>query len=267
VQNVGLVTTMAAGDSYHPTNPATLLDTRYGTGGLTGPVGAGKSLTVQVAGTHGVPANATAVTLDLAENTTKAAGSLAVAPHGDLSGYSVTASYWRAGESVTNLITVPLTDGKITLTNDSTGSANLIAALAGWYSADSTGSGGWPVTPVRVLNTQTGLGEPGGKTLKLAAHATLKVKVAGTAGLPATGLTAADLNLTVSAPTASGWLVTYPDGTTRPTAGALNYTKGHTIAGQAMIKVGTDGYVDLYNPTSTAINVFADIHGGYVPMS
>ena len=59
----------------------------------------------------------------------------------------------------------------------------------------------------------------------------------------------------------------YPDGTTRPTAGAVNYTKGHTIAGQAMIKVGSDGYVDLYNPTATAINVFADIHGADVTLT
>ncbi len=266
VQNVGAMATVESAGSYHPTSPTTLVDTRYGTGGVSDPVGAGKSLTVQVAGTHGVPTNATAVALDVAENTTKASGSLGVAPHGTTSP-AVTSSYWRAGESVTNLVTVPLTDGKVTLTNNSTGSANLIAALAGWYSVDTTGSGAWPVTPVRVLNTQTGLGEPGDTAVELAAHGTLKVKVAGTAGLPATGLTAADLNLTVSAPTASGWLVAYPDGTTRPTAGALNYTKGHTIAGQALIKVGTDGYIDLYNPTNTAINVFADIHGGYVPMS
>ncbi|MDI5969948.1 PKD domain-containing protein [Streptomyces sp. SL13] len=252
--------------SYHPTSPVTLLDTRNGTGGITGPVGAGKSVTVQIAGKNGVPANADAVTLDVAENTTKASGSLTVAPDGR-SEWGVTASYWAAGESVTNLVTVPLTDGKVTLTDNSSGSANLIAALDGWYSSDATGSGAWPVTPTRVLNTQTGLGETGGKPLKLAAHATLKVKVAGTAGLPAAVLTAADLNLTVSAPTASGWLVAYPDGTTRPTAGAINYTKSHTIAGQAVIKVGGDGFIDLYNPTSTAIDVFADIHGGYLPMS
>ncbi|MDI5969428.1 PKD domain-containing protein [Streptomyces sp. SL13] len=255
-----------AGSSYHPTNPTTLLDTRNGTGGVSTAVGAGKSVTVKIAGVGSVPANATAVTLDVAENTTKASGSLSVAPHGT-TGKAVTTSYWAAGESVTNLVTLPLTDGQVTLTNNSTGTANLIAALDGWYGADATGSGAWPVAPTRVLNTQTGLGETGGKPLKLAPGATLKVKVAGTASLPATGLTAADLNLTVSAPTTSGWLVAYPDDTTRPTAGAVNYTKDHTIAGQALIKVGADGYIDLYNPTTTAIDVFADIHGGYVPMS
>ena len=81
VQAIGGFSANGAGDSYHPTNPTTLVDTRYGTGGITGPVGAGKTITVQVAGTNGVPANAQAVTLDVAENTTKAAGSLTVAPY------------------------------------------------------------------------------------------------------------------------------------------------------------------------------------------
>ncbi|WP_316771300.1 hypothetical protein [Streptomyces sasae] len=118
-----------------------------------------------------------------------------------------------------------------------------------------------PVTPARILDTRTGTGT--GKVARLAAHAALKLKVTGAHGVPATGVTAADLDLTVAAPSGSGYLVAHPDGTPRPGVYSLSFAKGHTAAGRSLVKVGTDGEIDLYNAGSSPVDITADLLGDY----
>ncbi len=76
-------------------------------------------------------------------------------------------------------------------------------------------------------------------------------------------MSAVDLTLTVPSPTGSGYLVAYADGTTRPDVHSADYTSGHPAAGAALVKVGTDGEVDLYNAGSTAVDVDTDLLGDY----
>ncbi|MFI6245302.1 PKD domain-containing protein [Streptomyces sp. NPDC051016] len=252
VATVGLQSHAQYADTYHPATPARLLDTRTGTGGVHAPVAGGHSVTLAVGGTHGVPAGATAVVLDVTATTTKASGSLTVSTHGT-SGSSVSGPFWTTGQTASAQVVIPLKDGKIVLRNGSKAAANLVADLAGWYGTTANGSEFLPVTPVRVL-----------KAARIAAHATLKLKVTGAHGVPATGVTAADLNLTVSAPAGNGYLVAHPDGTARPGVYSLSFTKGHTAADRALTKVGADGEIDLYNAGSVPVNVSADLLGGYL---
>ncbi|MFF7476232.1 PKD domain-containing protein [Streptomyces sp. NPDC008092] len=260
VATVGLQSHAQYADTYHPAAPARLLDTRTGTGGTRGPVAGGHSVTLAVGGTHGVPAGADAVVLDVTATTTKASGDLTVATHGT-NGSAVSGPYWTTGQTATTQVVIPVHDGKVVLHNGSKASANLVADLAGWYGTTANGSEFLPVTPARVLDTRTGTGT--GKVARLAAHGTLKLRVTGAHGVPATGVTATDLNLTVPAPSGSGYLVAYPDGTSRPGVYSLNFTKGHTAAGRALVKVGTDGEIDLYNAGTTAVDVYADLVGDY----
>ncbi|MFJ9344990.1 hypothetical protein [Streptomyces sp. NPDC101237] len=44
---------------------------------------------------------------------------------------------------------------------------------------------------------------------------------------------------------------------TRP----LSFTKGHTAAGRALVKVGADGAIDLHHAGTVAIDVSADLVG------
>ncbi|MER6223753.1 PKD domain-containing protein [Streptomyces sp900105755] len=261
VATVGLQSNAQYGDFYHPATPARLLDTRNHTGGITGPVAGNHSVTLSVGGPHGVPAGAHAVVLNVTATSTKSSGSLVVSTHG-ATGSGVTGPYWTTGQTATAQIVLPLKDGKVVLHNAGTGSAQLIADLAGWYGgAPAGGSEFLPVTPARILNTRTGTGT--GKVARLAAHATLKLKVTGAHGVPATGVTAADLNLTVPAPSGNGYLVAYPDGTSRPGVYSLSFTKGHTATARALVKAGTDGEIDLYNAGSTSVDVYADLLGDY----
>lgn len=261
VATVGLHAHAQFARTYHPATPARLLDTRNGTGGVTGPVAGGHSVTLTVAGTHGVPTGADAVVLNVGATTTKASGSLTVSTHGT-SDSSVTGPYWTTGQTASDQIVLPLVDGKVVLHNDSRSSANLVADLVGWYGPTASGSEFQPVGPGRILNTRTGTGT-GGKIAKLGAHATLKLKVTGAHGVPASGVSAADLNLTVPSPSGSGYLVAYADGTARPGVHSADFTTGHTVANRALVKVGTDGEIDLYNAGSTSVDVYADLLGDY----
>ncbi|MEU2618913.1 PKD domain-containing protein [Streptomyces sp. NPDC007157] len=258
VATVGLQSHGQYADTYHPATPARLLDTRNHTGGVTGPVAGNHSVTLTVAGAHGVPAGAEAVVLDVTATTTKSAGSLVLSTHGT-TGSSLTGPYWTTGQTASAQIVLPLKDGKVVLRNAGKGSANLVADLVGWYGTTAGGSEFLPTAPARVLNTRTGTG----KVARLAAHATLKLKVTGAHGVPATGVTAVELNLTVPSPSGNGYLVAYADGTPRPGVYSLNFTKGHTAANRALVKVGTDGRIDLYNAGTGPVDVYADLLGDY----
>ncbi|MEU9277775.1 PKD domain-containing protein [Streptomyces sp. NPDC048342] len=249
VATVGLQSHAQYADTYHPAAPARLLDTRTGTGGVHSPVAGGHSVTLSVGGTHGVPVAADAVVLDVTATTTKAAGDLTVATH-STNDSIVSGPHWVTGQTATTQVVIPVYDGKVVLRNESKASANLVADLVGWYGTTANGSEFLPATPAR-------------KTVRIAAHATLKLKVTGAHGVPATGVTAADLNLTVPSPSGSGYLVAYADGTARPGVYSLSFTKGHTAAGRALVRVGTDGEVDLYNAATVPVNVYADLVGDY----
>ncbi|MER6126384.1 PKD domain-containing protein [Streptomyces sp. NPDC001795] len=257
VATIGLQSHTQFGRTYHPATPVRLLD--------TGAVAGGHSVTLAVSGTHGVPADANAVVLNVAATTTKGSGSLTVSPNGTINS-GVTGPYWTTGQSASGQIVlpmIPLTDGKVVLHNSSRSSANLVADLVGWYGPSASGSGFQPVSPVRILNTRTGTGTTGGKIARLGARATLKLKVTGAHGVPASGVNAVDLNLTVPSPSGSGFLVAYADGTSRPGVHSVDFTAGHAVANRALVKVGTDGEIDLYNAGSTSVDVYADLLGDY----
>jgi hypothetical protein len=50
--------------------------------------------------------------------------------------------------------------------------------------------------------------------------------VGGTAGVPATGVSAVTVNLTVTRPTASSYLTVYPGGPSLPSTSSLNFLAG-----------------------------------------
>ncbi len=262
VATLGLQSHAQFGRTYHPAKPIRLLDTRGTTGGHTGAVTGGHSVTLTVSGAHGVPADANAVVLNVVATATKGSGSLTASPAGTVNS-GVSGPYWTTGQTASAQIVVPmvpLINGKVVLRNNSKSSAHLVADVVGWYGPTASGATFQPVSPVRILNTRTG---SGGRTAKLGAHATLRLKVTGAHGVPANAVSAVDLNLTVPSPTGSGYLVAYADGTTRPDVHSADYTSGHPAAGAALVKVGTNGEIDLYNAGSTAVDVDIDLLGDY----
>jgi PKD repeat protein len=117
-----------------------------------------------------------------------------------------------------------------------------------------------PFGPRRILDTRHGTGT-GGTVAKVPAGGTLRLKVTGD-GIP-DGTAAVALNVTVTNPTAPGYVSVHPDGGARPTVSTLNFVAGQTVANATIVPVGTDGYVDLYSYGS-AVDLVADVTGYFV---
>jgi hypothetical protein len=124
--------TSSGGSLFVAAGPVRVLDTRFGTGGHTGPVGAGQSISLQVAGVAGAPSSGvTAVVLNVTATSPTAASFITVYP--DASTRPVVSNLdFAAGETIPNLVTVPVTDGKVDFYNN-LGTVQLIADLAGYY--------------------------------------------------------------------------------------------------------------------------------------
>jgi hypothetical protein len=67
------------------------------------------------------------------------------------------------------------------------------------------------------------------------------------------------LNATVDAPAGPGYLTLSPSGTARPLASELNYAGGETRRNLVVVRVGSEGKVDLFTPTRT--HVVLDVAG------
>jgi hypothetical protein len=79
-------------------------------------------------------------------------------------------------------------------------------------------------------------------------------------GIPADA-SAVVLNVTVTEPQGGGWLTVFPTGDSTPNASNLNYSAGQTIPNLVMAKVGSDGTVSIFTPTTA--HIFVDVSGWY----
>ena len=84
----------------------------------------------------------------------------------------------------------------------------------------------------------------------------------GSAGVPSTGVTAVVLNVTVTNPSASGYLTVWPQGTARPTASDLNFSPAQTIPNLVVVGVSSSGSISIFNFAGTS-DVIVDIAGWY----
>ncbi|MFJ6347847.1 FlgD immunoglobulin-like domain containing protein, partial [Streptomyces sp. NPDC092046] len=247
------------GSLYEPVTPARLMDTRSGIGVPKAKVGADQTVTLTVAGQGGVPASdVTAVVLNVTATNPTASTFVSVYPYGTT---RTSASNLNvvAGQTVPNLVVVPVKAGRVTFYNRS-GSIDLLADVAGYFTSATSGSLYEPVTPARLMDTRSGIGVP---KAKVGADQTVTLTVAGQGGVPASDVTAVVLNVTATNPTASTFVSVYPYGTTRTSASNLNVVAGQTVPNLVVVPV-KDGKVTFYN-RSGSIDLLADVAGYYRP--
>ena len=130
----GYYTADGTGSVFHTVNPVRVMDTRSGTGVPTGAVGAGKTVALQVGQFNGVPLKATAVVLNVTVTGPTSAGFLTVYPDGS-SLPKVSNLNFTKGETIPNLVVVPVVDGRVDFTN-AAGSVQVIADLDGFYTSN-----------------------------------------------------------------------------------------------------------------------------------
>ena len=249
------------GSDYTAYGPKRLLDTRDGTGAAKAKVKAHATVHLKVAGTGTVPATATAAVLNLTVTRPTTAGYITAYAYGDTKPTTSNVNF-TTGQTVPNQVIVPIgTNGDVSLYNGSGGTVDLIADIAGYYT-HTAASGYTALSPYRIVDTRSGTGAP---KKQLAANASFAAQIAGNDGkkLPASGITAVALNVTVTGSLSSGFLTVYPDGKSLPVASNLNFSKGQTIANSVIAPVGTDGKIRVYNGSTKATSVVVDVVGYY----
>lgn len=247
-----------AGSDYTPYGPSRILDTRKGIGATTAAVQTGNYIKVKVAGVGSIPANVTAVALNLTATDTSANGYLdAVADGEGLTGSNLN---YLKGQTVANNAIVPVaSDGYIDIYNegDSGGTADVIGDVSGYFT-QTTASAYTPVAEARLLDTRNGTG---GAKAKIAAGSEVPVKIAGADSIPS-GVTAVAVHVTATDAPGNGWIAAEADGSGTPTTSILNYLSGQTISNTVIVPVAADGKIELYNGgESGSVDLLADVTG------
>ena len=253
-------------DAYQPLSPARLADTRPGNAtvdgqGPKGAVAGGTSIDVATLGRAGLPASGVgAVALNVTVTQPSAQGWITVWPAGQPRPLASNLNY-TPGRTVPNMVIARVgAGGRVSLYNN-TGTTHLIVDIMGWY---PTTSDFVSLSPARLADTRPGNATVDGQGPKgaVAGGTSIDVATLGRAGLPASGVGAVALNVTVTQPSAQGWITVWPTGQPRPLASNLNYTAGLTVPNMVIARVGTDGNISLYNNTGTT-HLIVDIMGWY----
>lgn len=206
---------------------------------------------MQVTGRHGIPADATAVALNVTVTNARDAGFVTVWPCGvprpEASNLNFT-----AGQTIPNLVVTRVGTGGTVCLESST-RVDLIADHAGWFPA---GSDFTPLAvPVRLMDTRAGT-----PTARVGAGGSVELQVGGRAGIAADPA-AVVMNITAVDPAQAGYVTVWPCGSRRPNASNLNVAAGRTIANLVVSGVGVDGRVCVHS--SAAVDLIADVSGWF----
>ena len=248
---------------YHSLVPYRIADTRTGSGlPLQGQsLGAGQSDKLPVAAIDGVPADATAAVFNVTATNPTTPSFLTVFADGTALPLASNLNF-AAGETVANLVTVPLgVDGAVRIYNLA-GTTDVVVDLEGFM---QTGAGPFglynSLIPQRITDTRAGSGQPNSGS-PVAAGGILEVNIDGAGGVPATGVSAVVLNVTATDATAASYLTAYPSGGARPLASNLNFQAGQVVPNRVIVPVPLNGRVSIYNLSGT-VDIVVDVGGWF----
>lgn len=232
-----------------PTSPNSGYVTRAPSRILSTKAATGSTQVVKVTGVDGVPTSGVnAVALDLTADAPAESGSLVAYADGTTRPGTSTLSF-NKGVNATGLAVVPVTDGKIDIYSTSGGVVSLTADLVGFYTTTSSaGTKLTAVTPTAIATNHV-----------LAADSTAVMSVnTGTS----TAASAAVVNVTVAAPAATGSLIAFADGSSRP--GVTSVSFNAKAAASTGVVVGLkNGEFDIYNDSSSPVTLTVSLEGYY----
>ena len=240
----GIVVSTPTPATYHALTPARVLDSRDGTGGLSGPFSSHVARTFQVSGFGGVPAGATAVTGNLTVTGQSSGGYLFLGPLAMNDPTSSTLNF-PVGDDRANAVTVALGVGgtlSITFVGPGPGnSAHAIFDVTGYFTPDNSGATFHALTPARILDSR---GTTGGLPGKFTSHVARTFQVTSRGNVPA-GATAVTGNLTVTGQTANGYLYIGPVPKNNPTSSTLNFPFADDRANAVTVALGAGGALSV----------------------
>ena len=248
---VGYYRSDAEGSRYHPVGPTRLLNTRIAPSTR---VGAGTWRTVQVAGRAGIPATATAVTVNVTAVRAPGAGYLTVAPAPTSPGATSTVNF-AAGQIVDNRTITGLSNGSLSVLAGAS-DADVIVDVVGWFGpadpSDTSGARFTALPASRVLDTRP--------SSAIGPQSTRTALVAGQGGVP-TDAKAVVLTLIALRATSETYLTAWGAGG-KPATSDLNLPVAANVANLTVVPMAADGTVSIYNNAGST-QVLAAVVGYY----
>ena len=230
-----------------PMVPTRILDTRSGLDAPKAVRTPGSTLAVPIGGVSGIPQGVTAVAITLTTTGASASGYLTAYPDGVTRPGTDVSLFGTATQSAMAIVPVGA-DGKIDV-YDYGASVDLIGDVSGYFTAGTGGQAYHAIGATRLVDTRQHAGA-------LASGGTMAVGPG--AAVDALNPTLV-LNVAAISANASGWLIAYPGGVSRPTADTVSYAANQTIAGLAVAKSG-GGTVDISNSGSSS-QILVDCFG------
>lgn len=249
--------------TYYPIPPVRILDSRIGLG-LSGSFVSGQPRFFGVAGGHGVPANAIAVTGNLTVTGATVQGWVRLGS--STSGTNSTINF-NAGDSRANGVILGLAGGgglgAMYQSSTGKGTVQVIFDLTGYFVRDANGATFVPVNPTRVVDTRIkqGIGGP------LAANRAYGFQVAGLAGVPANA-TAVTGNATVAGMTGAGYISVVPSFAPGavPGTSTVNFPLSDIRANNLVVPLASGQLqVSYVGKASTSVQFVFDVTGYFVP--
>jgi hypothetical protein len=235
--------------TFEPVLPRTVADT-----GRRHALGPGKTITPSVAGSAGAARNAGAVAVTITVSRPRAGGTLlAAAPSSPLPRGA--AVEFAAGRSTSAFAVLPVSGGRISLTNTSPRPADVAVDVDGYFSAGipETAHAFRALDDARIVDHAA------------AGHALMTVATAGRAGMPLRNVAAALVTVRALDLAASGALQVWRAGARAPRrSAALSFTASHGAVTSLLVPLSPDGEFVLRNESAGRTRVQVDVRG-YVP--
>ncbi|HEX3784023.1 MAG TPA: PKD domain-containing protein [Pseudonocardiaceae bacterium] len=262
---------ITVGEAFTDVGTQRVLDTRNGTGAPTGKVGPGGRLVVHV---DDASPSATSVAIDVTATDATTNSFLTVYADGTPMP-TLSSVNFGAGQTIRNLITVPIgTDGDIDIVNNA-GSTDVVADVEGYYSLTTSDLSGAtffaPVKPYRQLDTRNGTGMlPAFPVAPISPGSPVLTELP--TSLQNSDVAYVVLNVTVTNATTSGNLSINdpaPQVNTEDYEPVLSFAAGQTISNTVIMSIQPNDYaLEFFNDdTSGTFDVVADVEGYYYPNS
>ena len=267
--------TSSATGLFTPMTPTRLMDTRTDAGRSA--LGPGAATNLTIAGTHGIPANATAVVLNTTATNATTGGWVTDYPTGQTSPTTSTINF-LPGQTKANRSIVTLgTGGAITIQN-AAGKTDAIIDITGYFTSTGAGSYYVPINSARLADSRTESIGPSLLHTQFYAGFVKSVQMTGEvddanmldAGtyeyvptMSATTKPTAILgNLTAADEYGAGWETLYPnDGSAQPGTSDLNFDSSNAISNAVVTGLGTKGDVNFVVGGPGGSDLILDVSG------
>ena len=238
--------------------PRRALDTRP-----TGPIPAKKNIVLDLAGTVGIPPNASAAVINVVAADTRQPGFLTMWPENETrpdpaSNINYPGGFYNiAGSAITRL-----SNGKLRIYAH--GTTDVVVDVVGYMTGDSDANGTRglfvPVEPERHYDSRSN--EPPFGTTQLRARTARTIGIAGKFSVPATGVEAVASNITMTETAGPGFLAVYPKNPRPdPYSTVNNVFVRHSIANHAIVELDS-GSLTIY--THNTADAIVDITGYFL---